>query len=136
MATNANTSSSVNKCCMFNWKILHLVLPLGTYEDTAPPVLVAFSAQTHLSVILGFPSLPQTVNKICNFWNYIYIKHSENTTYRLMTAYLLLRVILEKMLAHWGFAASSARNPKGECTGQASKSKRKYIILSKFSSTK
>ena len=57
--------------------------------------------------------------------------------YRLITAYLLLRVNLDKIMhARWDFDASSATNPEGECIGQASKLKRKCIILSKFSSTK
>ena len=48
--------------------------------------------------------------------------------YRLITAYLLLRVNLDKIMhTRWDFDASSA---------QASKLKCKCIILSKFSSTK
>ena len=56
--------------------------------------------------------------------------------YRLIAAYLLLRVNLDKIMHALRFWCVKCTNPKGECIGQASKLKRKCIILSKFSSTK
>ena len=59
----------------------------------------------------------------------LYKSQDAKNQYRL-TAYLLLRMNLDKIMhTHWDVDASSSMNPRGKCTGQASKSKVMCIIL-------
>ena len=61
--------------------------------------------------------------------------HPLRNNYRLITAYLLLRVNCDKIMhACWDFDVSNTQTQRG--VGQASKLKWKCIILSQFSSTK
>ena len=74
------------------------------------------------------------------FWNLVELLNLDNRAtyvdYRLITAYLLLQVNLDKIMHALRFWCIKCTNPKGACIGQASKLKHKCIILSKFSSTK
>ena len=69
--------------------------------------------------------------------NFFHSCHCDaHNIYRLITAYLLLRVNLDKIMHALRFWCVKCTNPEGECIGQVSKLKCKCIILSKFSSTK